>query len=227
MDAAFLAAMEQVLAVDALPDDPAYPVVGCDERPCCLIGDERSPLPMQPGHVKKEHYASLKHGSCAVLAAIEPPTGRRIGMVTPQRTMAEYTQFCQALAAQYPDAVKIRVVQDNLHTHHPRALYAHVPADEPFALAQRFEFIYTPKGASWRNMIECEFAVIARQCLNRRIPTIDDIRTQILTLLDERQAQQILIHWQFSLTKARATLNRHYRNVHAANKKYQETSFTD
>lgn len=158
---------------------------------------------MQPGLVKKEHSASAKHGLCAVLAAIEPQTGRRIGMVTPQRTMAEYTQFCQALAAHYPDAVTIRVVQDNRNTHHPRALYAHVPADEAFALAQRFEFISTPKGASWLNMIECEFAVIARQCLNRRIPTIDAVRMQILTLLDERQAQQILIHWQFSLTKAR------------------------
>ena len=215
--------MEQVLALYAQPYDPAYPVVCFDERPCFLIGDERAPLPMEPGQVQKEHYAYTKHGSCALLAAIEPLTGRRIAMVTPQRTMLEYTQFCQRLAAAYPDAVKIRLVQDNLNTHHPRAFYAHLPADEAFALAQRFEFIYTPKGASWLNMIECEFAVVSRQCLNRRIPTIGGLRTQILTLLEERSTKQIKIHWQFSIEKARTTLNRHYCNVNAANEKYKET----
>lgn len=215
--------MEQVLALYAEPYDPAHPVVCFDERPCFLIGEERSPLPMEPGHVQKEHSAYTKHRSCALLAAIEPRTGRRIAMVTPQRTMLEYTQLCQRLAAAYPDAVKIRLVQDNLNTHHPRAFYAHLPADEAFALAQRFTFISTPKGASWLNMIECEFAVISRQCLNRRIPTIEGLRSQILTLLEERSAKQITIHWQFSIEKARTTLNRHYRNVNPANEKYKET----
>ncbi len=215
--------MEQVLAVYAEPYDPAYPVVCFDERPCFLIGEERAPLPMQPGQVQKEHYAYTKHGSCALLAAIEPLTGRRIAVVTPQRTMKEYTEFCQHLAAAYPDAVTIRLVQDNLNTHHPRAFYAHLPAADAFALAQRFTFIYTPKGASWLNMIECEFAVISRQCLNRRIPTIEQLRTQILTLLEERSAKQVTIHWQFSIEKARTTMNRHYRTVNPANEKYQKT----
>ena len=178
---------------------------------------------MQTGSVKKEHDAYTKHGSCALLAAIEPLTGRRLAMVTSQRTMREYTAFCQQLAAAYPDARKIRLIQDNLNTHHPGAFYRHLPADEAFALAQRFEFIFTPKGASWLNMIECEFSVISRQCLNRRIPTIEELRTQILTLLEERMTKQITIQWQFSLQAARTTMNRHYRQVNPVNEQYKKT----
>ena len=223
MDAAFLAQMEQVLSTYARPYDPQFPVVCFDERPCFLIGDKCSPIPMTAGQPTREHYAYEKFGSGALLAAIEPLTGRRFGLVTPQRTMLEYTQFCQHLAAAYPDAVKIRLVQDNLNTHHPRAFYCHLPADEAFALAQRFEFIFTPKGASWLNMIECEFSVISRQCLNRRIPTIEELRTQILTLLEERMTKQITIQWQFSLQAARTTMNRHYRRVNPVNERYKKT----
>ena len=178
---------------------------------------------MQPGKVRKEHYAYEKLGSCALLAAIEPLTGRRLGQVHPQRTKREYMVFCQALAAQYPDAIKIRLVQDNLNTHNASAIYEQLPADEAYAVAQRFEFIYTPQSASWLNMIECEFAVLARQCLNRRIATIETLRTEVLALLDERSRKQIKIEWQFSIQAARTTLNTHYTRVHPDNVKYKET----
>ena len=184
-----------------------------------MIGDALAPLPMQPGTVRKEHYAYEKHGSCALLAAIEPLTGRRLGQVHAQRTKREYTLFCQALAAHYPNAIKIRLVQDNLNTHNASSLYAHLPADEAFALAERFEFIYTPKTASWLNMIECEFAALSRLCLNRRIPTQDQLGSEVLALLAERSRKQIKIHWQFSLQGARTALNSHYTRVHPANEK--------
>jgi len=211
------------LAVYALPYDPQYPVVCFDERPCFLIGDTLVPQPMQPGKPRKEHYSYEKFGSCALLAAIEPLTGRRLGQVHAQRTKREYTQFCQALAAQYPEATKIRLVQDNLNTHNASSFYEHLPAAEAFALAERFEFIYTPKSASWLNMIECEFSVISRLCLNRRIPTIECLRSETLALLDERSAKCIKIHWQFSMQAARTKLNTHYTKVQPENEKYKET----
>lgn len=215
--------MEALLDLYAQPYDPAYPVVCYDERPCFLIGDTLTPVAMAPGNPTREHYAYAKHGSCALLAAIEPLTGVRIGQVHAQRTKREYTLFCQALAAQYPAATRIRLVQDNLNTPSASAFYEHLPADEAFALAERFTFIYTPKAASWLNMIECEFAVLSRQCLNRRIPTIEQLRAEVLTLLADRAAQQIKIHWQFGIQSARSTLNRHYTKVHAGNEKYKET----
>lgn len=215
--------MERILALYALPYDPLYPVICFDERPCFLIGDILVPQAMKPGKPRKEHYAYEKLGSCALLAAIEPLTGRRLGQVHEQRTKREYTLFCQALAAMYPDARKIRLVQDNLNTHNASSFYEHLPADEAYALAERFEFIYTPKSASWLNMIECEFAVVSRQCLNRRIATIETLRSEVLALLEERSGKQIKIRWQFSIQAARTKLNTHYTRVYPDNEKLKET----
>jgi hypothetical protein len=223
IDALFLARLEAILAFYNLPYDPAYPLLCFDERPCFLSGDTLVPRPMSPGKVAKQHYQYEKLGSCALLAAIEPLTGERFAQVHPRRTMAEYTHFCQALAAHYPDAHKIRLVQDNLNTHHPGAFYQHLPADQAFALAHRFEFIYTPKGASWLNMIECEFSVISRLCLDRRIPSIDLLRSEVLALLHERASKAIKIHWQFSIPTARSSLNSHYTRLHPANALYLNT----
>jgi hypothetical protein len=72
-------------------------------------------------------------------------------------------------------------------------------------------------------LIECEFAVISRLCLNRRIPTIELLRSEVLALLDERSRKHIRIHWQFSLQAARSKLNTHYTRIHPHNEKYKET----
>lgn len=215
--------MEQILWLYALSYDPAYPVVCFDERPCFLIGDAVEPLALQTGRVRREHYAYEKHGSCALLAAIEPLTGKRFAQVHAQRTKREYTQFCQALAAQYPEAIKIRLVQDNLNTHDISAFYENLPADEALALADRFEFYFTPKSASWLNMIEIEFSALARQCLNRRIPTIEQLEREILALVDERHTKHIKIDWQFSIQSARSKLNSHYTAVHPDNEKFSDS----
>ena len=223
MNAQFLAHLERLLGLYALPYDPLYPVVCFDERPCFLIGETMAPLPMQTGHVRKEHYAYEKNGACALLAALEPVTGKRLAQVHAHRTKKEYTEFCQAMAAAWPKARKIRLVQDNLNTHTPSAFYEHVPAADAFALAERFEFYYTPKSASWLNMIEIEFSALARDCLHRRIPTIEQLTQEVMALVNERQQKQIKIHWQFSLASARNKLNRHYEGVFAANTQYKKT----
>lgn len=215
--------MERLLALYAEPYDPLYPVVCFDERPCFLIGDAVAPLMMQGGRARKEHYAYEKNGSCALLAALEPLTGERLAQVKPQRTKKEYTEFCQALAARYLGAKKLRLVQDNLNTHNASSFYEHLPAEEAFALAARFEFHYTPKSASWLNMIEIEFSALARECLHRRIPTQEILEREVLALVKERAEKKIKINWQFSLEKARTKLNRHYRQVNADNVRYQET----
>jgi hypothetical protein len=212
--------MEQILWLYALLYDPAYPMVCFDERPCFLIGEAIEPLALQSGRVRKEHYAYEKLGSCALLAAIEPLTGNRFAQVHARRTKREYTLFCQALALQYPEATKIRVVQDNLNTHDTSAFYENLPADEALALADRFEFYFTPKSASWLNMIEIEFSALARQCLNRRIPTIEKLEREILALVSERCTKHIKIDWQFSIQSARSKLNSHYVAVQKDNEKF-------
>lgn len=215
--------MEQILALYALPYDPAYPVVCYDERPCFLIGDKIEPLALESGQVRKEHYAYEKLGSCSLLASIEPLTGQRLAQVHTQRTKKEYALFCQALVEKYPDAIKIRLVQDNLNTHDTSAFYENLPADEAFALAERFEFYFTPKSASWLNMIEIEFSALSRQCLNRRIPSIAKLEHEILTLIAERDSKNIKIQWQFSIQAARTKLNSHYISVLPDNQKFKNS----
>jgi transposase len=213
--------MEKILWLYALLYDPRYPVVCFDERPCFLIGDVVEPIAMQTGQVRKEHYSYEKNGSCALLAAIEPLTGRRIAQVYAQRTKKEFTLFCQALAASYPEAEKIRLVLDNLNTHTSSAFYENMPADEAFALAQRFEFFFTPKSASWLNMIEIEFSALARLCLNRRIPTIEKLESEVMALIKERDEKRVKINWQFSIKSAREKLNSRYSVVNSANSKFK------
>lgn len=221
MTSRFIAKMERILWLYALPYDPLYPVICFDERPCFLIGDVVEPLAMQCGQVRKEHYAYEKHGSCALLASIEPLTGQRLAQVHAQRTKKEFTLFCQALAATYPQAVKIRLVLDNLNTHDRSAFYENLPADEALALAHRFDFFFTPESASWLNMIEIEFSALARLCLHRRIPTRQMLESELMALIAERTQKRIQIHWQFSVESCREKLNARYSVVNEANSKFR------
>lgn len=223
MDANFIARMEQILHLYALPYDAAFPLVCFDERPCFLIGDAVAGLEMKASQVARQHYAYEKKGSCALLMAIEPQTARRLAQVHPRRTKREYAYFMKALASRYPEAIKIRVIQDNLNTHSASAFYEMLSVEEAFALSQRFEFYYTPKSASWLNMIEIEFSALARQCLNRRIATRELLTQEVLAIVKEREEKAIKIDWQFSIESARNKLNRHYQQVNSDNAKYQQT----
>ena len=127
------------------------------------------------------------------------------------------------LAERYPKANKIRLVQDNLNTHNERGFYEAFSAEEAFALVQQIEFYYTPKSASWLNMIEIEFSALSKQCLNRRIGTIEELSKEVMAIVKEREEKGIRIEWQFSIETARKKLNRHYQRVNADNAQYKRT----
>ncbi len=198
-----------------------------DERPCFLIGNPVAALALKAGSVHKEHYEYEKFGSCALLAAIEPQTGQRFARVFDQRRKREYALFLQELAAHYPTAEKIRLVQDNLNTHTLSSLYETFTAEEAFRLAQRFAFYYTPKRASGLNMIEIEFSAIARQCLSQRITSKAELERQVTAIVQERAEKAMRSEWQFSIETARTKLNRHYVAVQAENIKYNTTYLTE
>ncbi len=219
----FIARMETILHLYSLPYDLDYPVICFDERPCFLIGDVRTPRLMKPGDIKKEHYEYEKNGSCVVMSAIEPLTGKRFTRVFSQRRKVEYAEFMNELTEAYSQAKKIRLVQDNLNTHNESSFYQEFLAEEAFGLAQRFEFYYTPKSASWLNMIEIEFSALSKQCLNRRIPTQEELEKEVKAWTADRNEKTVKINWQFSIESARNKLNRHYEKVNTANLKYKET----
>lgn len=223
MDANFIARMEQILHLYALPYDAQYPLICFDERPCFLIGEAVDGLQMRAGQVARQHYAYEKKGSCVLLMAIEPQTAKRLAQVHAQRTKREYAIFMKELASRYPDAKKIRVIQDNLNTHNASSFYETFSAEEAFSLSQRFEYYYTPKSASWLNLIEIEFSALSKQCLNRRIAAQEILTREVLAIVKEREEKSIKIDWQFSIKSARHKLNRHYEQVNSDNAKYQKS----
>lgn len=207
--------MEDVLHQYGLPYDPRYPLLCFDERPCFLIEDIGAILPVSPGKARRHHYEYGKNGSCCVLLAFEPHTGLRYVEVRDRRTAVDYAQFMQTLVeVYYPDAAQIRLVQDNLNTHTPGSFYEVLPADQAFSLAQRFDMHYTPKKGSWLNMAEIELAALAKQCLDRRIPHLPQMRREVLAWADRRNLEGRTVNWTFAAKDARSKMKRHYNNVY-------------
>jgi hypothetical protein len=210
--------MEDVLHQYEQPYDPLRPLLCFDERPCFLLEQVGGLIPMSPGKAKRYHYEYQKNGSCCVLLAFEPHTGLRYVEVRDRRTAVDYAQFMQTLLEQYyPQAEVIRLVQDNLNTHTPGAFYEVLPASQAFALAQRFEVHYTPVKGSWLNMAEIEFAALSKQCLDRRIPQVLQLRREVLAWADDRNLKGCTVNWTFAQTDARKKMNRHYNNVNKLN----------
>jgi hypothetical protein len=190
--------------------DPEYPVVCMDERPCFLIDNVLTPVPMEEGKPKREHYEYAKNGSCTVFIAVEPLTGQRFIQVYKQRTGKEYVQFMEYVASHYPAAKKIRIVQDNLSTHSQTMFYAHLKPAKAFALTQRFEMHYTPAKSSWLNMAEIELSALARQCLKRRIGTQEKLEIEVKAWVKARNKAKVKIKWQFTVNDARETFKNKY-----------------
>lgn len=223
LTARFIACMELILQLYALPYDPQYPVVCFDERPCQLLASVTPDDPMKPGKCRRQDSEYKRCGTCCVLASIEPLTGRRIVHVKPRRRNQEFALFMQDLAGAYPQAKRIKVVLDNLSTHSYAALYQHLPAEQAFRLMNKLEFIYTPKKASLLNMIEIEFSALSRMCLNRRIATIDELKKAVVTFMEKRTRKGIKISWQFTVAKAREKMSSAYEKVFEGNNKYNKT----
>lgn len=206
--------MEDVLHQFELPYNPRRPLLYFDERPCFLIEDRGTIIPMTVGKAKRYHYEYKKNGSCCVLLAFEPHTGFRYVEVRERRTASDYAEFMKTLVAQHYSQVElIRLVQDNLNTHTPGSFYQVLPASEAFMLGQKFELHYTPKRASWLNMVEIEFAALSKQCLARRIPDIKTLRQEVLAWACNRNAEHKTVNWKFAKNDARQKLNRHYNDV--------------
>lgn len=207
--------MERVLDVYRRPFDPARPVVCMDETPRQLIRELRLPLPTRPGRCARHDYEYQRCGVCNVFMASEPLAGRRITKVTERRTKVDWAHFLADIAAAYPGAETITLVMDNLNTHRPGALYEVYAPQQAKALWDRFEFVYTPKHGSWLNVAEIELNVMNRQCLNRRIDSLETVRDEVSAWQAARDRLQAKVHWQFTNDDARIKLHRLYPTLEA------------
>jgi hypothetical protein len=204
--------MEDILDFYAEPYDPEEPKICFDEKPLQLTGHAVEPLPPEPGMPQRVDYHYKRNGVCNILCAVEPETGKRMVRITEHRTRQDYARFMMELSELYPNAKKIRVVQDNLNTHSGGSFYETFDAETAHSLANRFEWHYTPKKGSWLNMAEIELSALSKNCLDQRIASIEELRRIMAIRVQERNDVCAKIDWQFSTTDARIKFNRFYKN---------------
>lgn len=203
--------MEDVLSVYQRPYDPDYPVVCLDEIQKALRTTPRGSLPAQSGKPEREDYEYKRAGKCSLFLAVEPLRGYRQVWVTQQRRKLDFAEVIQELLEQvYPDATKVVLVVDNLNIHHPAAFYERFQPHVARRLAERIEWHYTPVHGSWLNMAECELSVLRRQCLSRRIGSIEDVIAATDVWQKRRNNGQRGIDWRFTTDDARIKLKRLY-----------------
>ncbi len=206
--------MEDVLEVYKRPYDPRRPVVCLDETSKQLIGEVRTPVPAAPGQVACYDCEYVRHGVANLFMLFEPLAGQRDVQVTERRTKKDYAQCLRKLSDQmYPDAEIIVLVQDNLNTHSPASRYEAFAPTEAQRLAERFEFHYTPKHGSWRDMAEIELGILGRQCLSQRIDNIGELRRQTKAWEKNRDQAKAVVNWQFTTADARIKLKRLYPSL--------------
>lgn len=218
IDGEYLAKLEDILELYAHPSDPSRPRLCIDERPCQLLQEVIAPLPVKPGKAAKQDYEYERNGTACVLLAYNLETGQRYTQVLPRRTKVDYARFvATAIERLCPHASRVRLIQDNLNTHTPGAFYQAFDATVARQLVRRLEWHYTPKHASWLNMAELEFSALVRQCLDRRIASIDLLTHEVAAWEADRNARRVTIHWSFTMHDARSKLARHYHQVVATN----------
>jgi hypothetical protein len=203
--------MEDVLAVYALPYDPLYPVICMDESSRQLIGEVHDPIPAAPGRSALVDHEYVRNGVAQLFLEVEPLAGQRHVNVSERRTAQDWALWIKGmLDERYPDAIKVRLVVDNLNIHTPASLYQTFEPQEARRLTERLEFHYTPKHGSWLNVAEIELSVLQRQCLNRRIPDQDTMQSEIAAWEGERNNRPSKIDWQFRTSDARIKLKHLY-----------------
>ena len=199
--------MEDVLDVYESPYDENHPVVCMDEKPYQLLGDARGSWAMRPGDNKKVDSEYVRNGTCSIFAFIEPLGGRHRVRAKEHRTALDWAHGIKFLVDEmYPDAERITLVMDNLNTHVPGSLYKAFPPEEARRIRKRLDIHYTPKHGSWLNIAEIELNVLTRQCLNRRIDSLDRLRDELSAWEQRRNQEAAKVDWQFRTPDARVKL---------------------
>jgi transposase len=209
--------MEEVQEVYHRPRDRKRPLVCLDETTKQLVGETRARIPAVPGRPEAFAYEYVRNGVGTRFMLVAPLEGWREVRVTGQKTRADYAHCLKWLADEaFPQAGKIILVQDNLNTHHPASLYCAFAPEQARRLIERFEFHYTPKHGSWLNMAETELSVLQKQCLGRRIPSMQALTSEVFAWDTLRNENACTIHWRFSTADARIKLKKLYPSFYGA-----------
>jgi hypothetical protein len=193
-----------------LPYDAHQPVVCMDEKSKQLLEDIRQPITAKPGSPEKYDYEYKRKGTCNIFMAVEPKAGKRFVEVTDTRTKADFAYFIEQLVKQFPKAVFIQLVLDNLNTHFEGSLLETFGKVKTNKLMKKIRFIHTPKHASWLNMAEIEINIMDRQCTGGRIESKDKLSHNVQQWAKKRNKDKATIEWKFTRQHADKKLKKHY-----------------
>ena len=206
--------MEDVIQTYMLPYDARRPLVCFDEASRQLFGEVQEPQPPSQGRHAKVDYEYERQGTCNLFMMCEPLRGWRHVRVTERRTRRDYAECIKELVdVHYPEAEKIRLVQDNLNTHSGGSLYERFTPAEARRILNKIEFHYTPKHGSWLNMAETEIGIVNRQCLDRRLDCQTKLAQEVAGWENKRNEKKVCIHWTFALAVARQKLRKLYPTI--------------
>lgn len=206
--------MEDVLDVYQRAYDPHRPVLCLDELPVQLVGEVFTPLPMERGKPRREDYEYKREGRANVFMVFEPLAGKRYLFVRSRRTALDWAEVMQQIADElYPEAERVVMVMDNLNTHDVSSLYKRFEPAEAWRLRQRFEIHFTPVHGSWLNVAEIELSVLSRQCLDRRIGSVERLDREVQAWARARNKACVRVDWQFTTADARIKLKRLYPKI--------------
>jgi hypothetical protein len=212
--AEFVCHMEDVLETYHLPYDPKRPVVCLDETFKQLVGETREPLPMLPGQPHRYDHVYVRNGVASLFMAFEPLAGWRAVTITAQRRRQEFAHVVRGLLdGRYKEAEKVVLVLDQLNTHSAPSFYEAFPPAEAKRLIARLEVHHTPKHGSWLNMAEIELSALGRQCLSRRIPTVQRLHAETKAWEQTRNQRKLKVNWQFTTKDARIKLRSLYPSI--------------
>jgi len=213
-NAEFVARMEDILDVYALPYNSNCPVICIDEKPYQLLDERREPIPMTAGSPKKYDNEYERMGTCSIFVMVEPLTGWHHAHARSRRTSIDFAHEIDWLLTNeqspYKNAPKIKIIVDQLNTHTFGSLYKAFPAPYARGLKNRIEFHLTPKHGSWLNVAEIGISILSKQCIDRRIPTIEMLNSEIVAWKAEHNTDCKCIDWQFTTENARVKLRRLY-----------------
>jgi len=213
-NAEFVAHMEDVLDVYALPYNADCPVICIDEKPYQLLDERRESIPMSVGSPKKYDNEYERMGTCSIFVMVEPLTGWHHAHARSRRTAIDFAHEIDWLLTNeqspYKNASKIKIVVDQLNTHTFGSLYKAFPAPYARELKNRIELHLTPKHGSWLNIAEIGISILSKQCIDRRIPTIEMLNSEIAAWEAEHNTECKCIDWQFATEDARIKLRRLY-----------------
>lgn len=172
-------------------------VLSYDEKPGiqAIANTSEDKMPNDKWGVIKRDYEYRSLGNLPLLEGIDLQTGESIPLVSDTHNSNDYITFLKKLDAKYPKGDKIRLILDNLKVHSSQKVVEYLKT-----IPGRFEFVFTPKHASWLNLVEGFFSKMTKQILHG-IPVDSklELEMRIYKYFEEINGDPVVYHWGWNL----------------------------